>query len=40
MASQVKDPSRAIFNLHCPPYGAIVQLDAKKGIKSYQLISG
>jgi Icc-related predicted phosphoesterase len=20
MASQVKDPSRAIFNLHCPPY--------------------
>jgi hypothetical protein len=115
MASQVKDPSKAIFNLHCPPYksgldeapaidadlkllhggralrpvgstavreaierhqpllslhghiheskgavkigktlsinpgssyeegmlmGAIVQLDAKKGIKSYQLVNG
>lgn len=115
MASQVKDPSRAIFNLHCPPYksgldeapaidadlkllhggralrpvgstavreaierhqplislhghiheskgavklgktlsinpgsayeegmlmGAIVQLDPKKGIKSYQLVNG
>ncbi len=115
MASQVKDPSRAIFNLHCPPYksgldeapaidadlkllhggralrpvgstavreaierhqpllslhghiheskgavkigktlsinpgsayeegmlmGAIIQLDAKKGIKSYQLVNG
>ncbi len=22
MASQVKDPSRAIFNLHCPPYNS------------------
>ncbi len=115
MAGQVKDPSRAIFNLHCPPYksgldeapaidadlkllhggralrpvgstavreaierhqpllslhghiheskgavkigktlsinpgsayeegmlmGAIIQLDAKKGIKSYQLVNG
>jgi len=115
MASQVKDPSRAIFNLHCPPFksgldeapaidadlkllhggralrpvgstavreaierhqpllslhghiheskgavkigktlsinpgsayeegmlmGAIIQLDAKKGIKSYQLVNG